>query len=32
LGESVLKQEMIRLDGLVRVARQVGLLPDGNQP
>jgi DNA-binding PadR family transcriptional regulator len=32
LGESVLRQELSRMDGLVRAARRAGLLADGKQP
>lgn len=32
LGEQVLRQELARMDGLVRAGRQAGLLSDGEQP
>jgi len=32
LGEQVLRQEAVRMDGLVHAARRLGLLPEGRQP
>ncbi len=32
LGERVLRQEVARMDGLLRAARQAGLLADGDLP